>query len=395
MLQGLIVLPWWGYLIVLLVLTHLTIVSVTVFLHRAQAHRALTLHPAVSHCFRFWLWLTTSMVTREWVAVHRKHHSHCETEEDPHSPQVRGISRVLWQGAELYRAASQDSALVQRYGQGTPDDWLERRLYSRHPNWGPALMLVIDLGLFGALGLTVWALQMAWIPFWAAGVINGLGHWAGYRNFETADASRNLVPLAILVGGEELHNNHHAGPASARMSCRWFELDIGWMYIRLLAGLGLARVNRQRLLGPVPRVQKLSADPGHRALPNRFQVLSLYGKRVLLPLLKQERRGASRARRQLLGAARWIMQRERRKLDRAQQGCLEATFSDSLPLATAYEFRLRLVELWQLPGRSSERLRVALNQWCDDARQTGISALVEFADTLLHSQQAGLMPARA
>ncbi|MGD8709946.1 MAG: fatty acid desaturase, partial [Ectothiorhodospiraceae bacterium] len=233
-------LPIWGYVLVTLVLTHVTIIGVTVYLHRHQAHRALDLHPAVAHFFRFWLWLTTGMATREWVAVHRKHHAKCETEADPHSPQVLGLRKVLWEGAELYRAAAADRQTLADYGHGTPDDWLERRIYGAHSNYGPTLMALINLALFGPIGLSIWAVQMLWIPFWAAGVVNGVGHALGYRNFEPVDASTNVSPLGIVIGGEELHNNHHAFASSAKFATRPGEFDIGWMYIRGLQAIGLA-----------------------------------------------------------------------------------------------------------------------------------------------------------
>ena len=242
MSHGLLDLSTWQLVLATLLLTHVTIAAVTIFLHRAQAHRAVELHPVVSHFFRAWLWLTTGMVTREWVAIHRKHHVACETEEDPHSPQTHGIHTLLWRGAELYRGAAEDQAMLERYGRGTPDDWLERHVYGVHPNWGVGTMLVIDVALFGPIGLTVWAVQMLWIPFWAAGVINGLGHWWGYRNFETDDAATNLSPWAILIGGEELHNNHHAAPTSAKLAHRWYEIDLGWLLIKPMTWMRLARV---------------------------------------------------------------------------------------------------------------------------------------------------------
>ncbi|GGO80242.1 aminotransferase [Marinobacterium nitratireducens] len=381
MLDGLISLPWWGYLLVLLALTHGTIVSVTIYLHRAQAHRSLQLHPALGHLFRFWLWLTTGMVTREWIAIHRKHHAHCDSDGDPHSPQLLGISQVLWQGAELYRQASQDQDLLQRFGQGAPDDWIERHLYSRHPSLGIVLMLAIDLLCFGAIGLTLWALQMIWIPFFAAGVINGVGHWCGYRNFEIADASRNLVPFAVLIGGEELHNNHHAAPTSPRLSCRWYELDIGWCYIRLLAWLRLVRIRQAGLL---PRLAQ-GLDP--QTWSSRLHVLSVYGREVVLPTVRQECQGATRAHRRLLRRARWLLLREKRKMSEVQRRCLERSLSLSERLATTYEYQLRLRALWQLPGRSSDRLRQAMHDWCQDARQSGVEALAEFAEQLQRAQQ--------
>ena len=220
-------LSWVGVTLTGLVLTQVTIAGVTIYLHRHQAHRALDLHPVISHFFRFWLWMTTGMVTREWVAVHRKHHAKCETPEDPHSPQVLGIRKVMWEGSELYRKEAAIEETLEHYGHLTPADWVERHVYARFPGLGVTLMLLLDVVLFGSLGLVLFAVQMVWIPFWAAGVINGVGHWWGYRNFETPDASRNITPLAIIIGGEELHANHHAFPASARFSCKWWEFDLG------------------------------------------------------------------------------------------------------------------------------------------------------------------------
>ena len=231
-------------IILVLVMTHLTIVSVTIYLHRHQTHLALDLSAWVSHPMRFWLWLTTGMVTKEWVAIHRKHHQACETEADPHSPQVHGIGRVLFGGALLYASASNDRRLVEQYGRGTPTDWIERNVYTPYNKWGFLLLLIIEVYLFHGWGIVMWLVQMAWIPFWAAGVVNGIGHWWGYRNSNTTDCSRNIVPWGIIIGGEELHNNHHESPASAKLSRRWWEFDLGWMYIRLLETLSLARVKR-------------------------------------------------------------------------------------------------------------------------------------------------------
>src|SRR5579859_3330706 len=290
--SGFFDLPWWGYALAALGLTHVTIVAVTIFLHRHQAHRALDLHPVVSHFFRFWLWLTTGMVTKEWAAIHRKHHAKCETAEDPHSPQIYGINRVLWGGVFLYVKESYNRETLERYGHGTPDDWMERNLYTRHPILGLTLMGALDLALFGLVpGALILLVQIVWIPFWAAGVINGVGHYFGYRNYGCVDASTNIVPWGILIGGEELHNNHHAFASSAKLSSKWYEFDIGWMYICILQSLGLATVKK---VAPKPRfaAPKPAADLDtlHAVITNRYDVLSRYAKSLKRTYAEELRR---------------------------------------------------------------------------------------------------------
>jgi stearoyl-CoA desaturase (delta-9 desaturase) len=383
MIDGLLDLKWWQVLLAALALTHVTIVAVTVFLHRAQAHRALELHPAVSHFFRFWLWLTTGMVTREWVAVHRKHHARCETPDDPHSPQQLGIRRVLWQGAELYREAAEDEELSRRFGHGTPDDWLERTLYTRRRNWGVVLMLLIDLVLFGAWGLTVWAVQMVWIPFWAAGVINGIGHYWGYRSYESPDASTNIVPWGILIGGEELHNNHHAFPSSAKLSSKWWELDLGWVYIRLLSLLGLARVKKQ-----APRIrilegkQTVDVETVRAVVVSRMQVLANYARDVLAPVSKTELCASAKSCRRVYRQTKRLLAREETRLDEAARRRLQSLLAQSQNLRTVYQYRQRLQAVWDRTASSQEQLVKSLQEWCRQAEATGIGALQEFAHRL-------------
>jgi stearoyl-CoA desaturase (delta-9 desaturase) len=366
-----------------LAFTHLTIVSVTVFLHRAQAHRALELHPALAHLFRFWLWLTTGMVTRQWVAIHRKHHGKCETVEDPHSPQILGIRKVLFEGAELYRAESRNAETVEKYGHGTPDDGLERRVYTPWSKYGIFLMLATDLVLFGVAGLTVWAVQMLWIPVFAAGVINGIGHYWGYRNYECADAATNIVPWGILIGGEELHNNHHAFPGSARLSSKRWEFDIGWMYIRLFGALGLARV---RKVAPetrvVPGKTRVDMDTLRAVVTGRMYVLAAYAREVILPVLREEARRTDASARRLLRRARGVLVRETTLLDASGQRQLDGVLGASEILATVYQFRLRLQAVWSRTAASHEHLLEALQRWCQEAEATGIEALQEFAASL-------------
>lgn len=383
MWSGLFELPLWGYVVVALALTHITIASVTIYLHRNQAHRGLDLHPAVAHFFRFWLWLTTSMVTREWVAVHRKHHAKCETEADPHSPQVKGINRVLWRGALLYRAEATNGETLEKYGHGTPDDWIERNLYSRFKVLGILLMAAINVALFGLAGLAIWAVQMLWIPFWAAGVINGIGHFWGYRNFEPTDASTNISPIGILIGGEELHNNHHAFPSSAKFALKPWEFDLGWFYIRGLERLGLARVKR---VAPtpviVPTKQTLDVDTVKAIVTNRLHVMSSYAHEVILPTLREESRQLGSAYQRLLRRARRPLVREESLIDERQRHRLESALSISERLQTVYEFRQRLQAVWNRSATSHEVLLKNLQAWCAQAEASGIQALQEFARKL-------------
>jgi len=383
MLNGLVDLPWWGYVLVTLALTHVTIASVTIFLHRAQAHRALELHPAVSHFFRFWLWMTTGMVTREWVAIHRKHHARCETPEDPHSPQVLGLKKVLWQGAELYRAAAKDTETLERYGHGTPDDWLERRLYTPHNFVGIVLMLILDVILFGLIGITVWAVQMLWIPFFAAGVINGVGHYWGYRNYACEDASTNILPWGILIGGEELHNNHHAYSSSAKLSSRWYEFDIGWLYIRLLKILGLARVKKV-----APRVQwgEIKHFPDAELLSaivtHRYDVLTRYARYMKSvygsELKKLKSRLPDLSGVSLRKVRRWF-NLDIKTLGETERGKLMAILANSPRLQTVYQMRQELTALWARSTASREQLVKELRDWCQRAEHSGIEALSQFS----------------
>jgi stearoyl-CoA desaturase (delta-9 desaturase) len=365
-----------------LVLVQITIASVTIYLHRHQAHRGLDLHPVAGHFFRFWLWLTTGMVTKEWVAVHRKHHAKCETEEDPHSPMVYGIGKLLFDGVDLYRTEATNDETLARYGHGTPDDWLERRVYARHKYLGIVLMLLINLAVFGAAGLAVWAVQMMWIPFWAAGVINGLGHWWGYRNYETQDTSTNLAPLALWIGGEELHNNHHAFPSSAKFSTKWWELDIGWLYIRLLSVLGLARVKK---VAPRPQIaadkQRIDLDTLRAVISARFHVTANYARQVIRPVLKEAVAQGGGCR-HTFRKAKALLVRDRRRMDAEAREELESVLRVDSRLQVVYSFRLRLQEVWERAATSHDTLVHALKDWCAQAEASGIRSLQEFARTL-------------
>jgi len=383
MINGLLDFPVWGLIAVALGLTHVTIASVTIFLHRHQAHRALDLHPAVSHFFRLWLWLTTGIVTKEWVSIHRKHHARCETPQDPHSPRVFGIRKVLWEGAELYRTEARCAETLERYGYGTPNDWIERKLYSRYRGGGVALLFLADAVLFGMYGITVWAVQMLWIPFWAAGVINGLGHYWGYRNFETPDASTNLLPLGLLIGGEELHNNHHAHPASARLSHRWWELDIGWGYIRLLQLFRLAEIRRTAPRIRLERALKpINPATVQAVVRNRYHILALYGRYVVTPVLRHEWKAAPCTRRTLLRDAKTLLLREGIPLDETACRALKRVLNSSRTLETIYRFKHDLKQLWTGSAIQYEARVQWLEDWCRQAEDTGIEALGDFARLL-------------
>lgn len=383
MTDGLLALSLLELLVATLLLTHLTIISVTVFLHRAQAHRALDLNPVVNHFFRGWLWLTTGMVTKQWVAIHRKHHAKCETPDDPHSPQVLGIRKVLWQGAELYRSEARNPDTLARYGHGTPDDWLERYLYGRYDRLGVTLLLGLDLVLFGVAGLTVWAVQLLWIPFWAAGVINGLGHYWGYRNYEPRDASTNLSPLGILIGGEELHNNHHAFPSSAKLSNKWWEFDIGWFYIKLLVYLRLAHVKK---IAPVPQQlsdkKSIDLDTLRAVVLHRLYVMADFGRDVIAPVLREEVHKADDSRRLLLKRTRRLLIREAERLSDGERDRLNHALATSQTLQTVYEFRLALQTVWSRTTVSHEKLLATLQEWCARAEASGIQSLQQFAQAL-------------
>jgi stearoyl-CoA desaturase (Delta-9 desaturase) len=374
--------PWWGYAAAALGLTHVTIAAVTIYLHRCQAHRALELHPLVSHFFRFWLWLTTGMVTKEWAAIHRKHHAKCETADDPHSPQIYGINRVLWAGVFLYVKESYNKETLERYGHGTPEDWMERHVYTRYAMAGVTLMLLIDLLAFGLIpGALIWLTQIAWIPFWAAGVINGVGHFFGYRSYDVADASTNIVPWGILIGGEELHNNHHAFASSAKLSSKWYELDIGWMYIRLLEMLGLATVKK---LAPQPRFAPPKAaadlDTLHAVIANRYDVLSRYAKsvrRTYADELARLKHWSPRDAEVLRSLKRALLRGQ--ALAGAEGARLAEALKNSRALATAIAMRHELAALWDRSHASKEQLLRQLQDWCHRAEASGVAPLVDFS----------------
>ena len=383
--NGLVTTTWWEVALAALVMTHITIASVTIFLHRAQAHRALELHAIPSHFFRFWLWLTTGMVTKEWVAIHRKHHAKCETEEDPHSPQTRGIKAVLLTGSEMYRAEAKNQETLAKFGHGTPDDWIERNLYTRYSWQGVGVMLLIDLMLFGAIGAAVWALQMAWIPITAAGIINGIGHWWGYRNFEAPDASTNISPWGIIIGGEELHNNPHTYPTSAKLSVKPYEFDIGWAYIRGLEMLGLAKVRKIPPMLKLGSVKQVADDKTLEAIiANRYEVMAKYARnlrhasRAEVARLKAEGLSSAAKLENMRLANRWL-HRDEDRIPTALKARIALAVEHSPGLTKLVTMREELRSLWTRTNVSAEQLVADLQAWCKKAEESGIAALQEFA----------------
>jgi stearoyl-CoA desaturase (delta-9 desaturase) len=379
-LYGILNLSFWEYVLVTFVLIQITFMGVTLYLHRDATHRALDLHPALRHFFRFWLWMTSGIITKEWVAVHRKHHARCETPEDPHSPVIVGLKKVLLEGAELYQAAARDPQVTEKFGRGTPDDWMERNVYSRHRNLGIVLLIVVDLLLFGVPGIIVMAAQLMANPLLAAGVVNGVGHYYGYRNFECADAARNVMPWGFLLAGEELHNNHHAFPSSAKFSVQRWEFDIGWVYIRVFKALGLARVLRT---APEP----VKVEPrGHidlenvrAVIVNRMHVLRDYTRNVTLPVFREELRNAGGA---LSSRVRKLLVREPALLDVNAQSRLSEVLASNQALKTVHEFRERLAVMWSGANMSNEKLIQHLRELIAQAEASRIKVLQDFANTL-------------
>ncbi|HEX5693067.1 MAG TPA: fatty acid desaturase [Arenimonas sp.] len=378
---GLVQAGWVGLLVYLLVATQLTIFSVTLYLHRSQAHRGVDFHPVIAHFFRFWTWITTSMITREWAAIHRKHHAKCETEEDPHSPMHKGIKQVFWHGVELYREARTDREAIEKYGKGCPDDWIERKLYTPHATLGPTLLLFVSFALFGLPGIAVWAIQMAWIPFWAAGVVNGLGHWWGYRNFETTDTATNLTPWGVWIGGEELHNNHHAFPSSAKFALRKWEFDIGWAAIKVFEAVGLAKVLRVApSLDVRPNIAMPDGETMKALLAHRFQAMTDYQRNVLKPALREEAAAAGAKLRSLLprqlrkGLAddgRWLKPEAREQM--------QAWVEQRPRIRALIEYRAKLTAVLEARGNDAAATLHNLQAWCREAEASGIRALQEYS----------------
>ncbi|MCM0613632.1 fatty acid desaturase [Marinobacter sediminum] len=388
--NGLLDLSVMQLILVALGMTHITIVSVTLYLHRHSAHNSLDLHPLLKHFFRFWLWLSTGQNTKEWTAIHRKHHAKCETAEDPHSPVVLGIRKVLLEGAELYESAATPETL-ERYGQRTPEDWIERNVYTRYKMLGVTLMAVINLALFGVHGIWIWAVQMMWIPVWAAGVVNGIGHWFGYRNFECADNARNISPLGILIGGEELHNNHHTYPNSSKLSRRWYEVDIGWGYIRLFQLFGLAKPKGFRPIAHyVPGKQDVDVETVQAIANNRFDIMRQYRKRVMEPVLRQQKTLMDDEIRPRYRKLKQLLSREVSLIQPKEKETLESVLERNAILRQIYDKSHELQALWRQRGLKPQDKLNALMAWCKEAETSGIRYLEEFA---AHLRAYSLRPA--
>jgi stearoyl-CoA desaturase (Delta-9 desaturase) len=381
LVNGLANASWPMLVLYFVIVSQLTIFSVTLYLHRSQAHRGVDFHPVVAHFFRFWSWFSTAMVTKEWVAIHRKHHAKCETAEDPHSPQIYGIKKVLLDGVDLYRQARRDETITAQYGRGTPEDWIERNVYSRRPELGPTLMLFLSFALFGLWGVVIWAGQMIWIPFMAAGVVNGLGHWWGYRNVESDDTSTNLTPWGLVIGGEELHNNHHAFPSSAKFSLRSFEFDIGWMMIRIFQFMGMAKVMRVApSLDIRADIHAPDNDTIKALLTHKFQVMTDYFRGVTAPTLGAEAAQAGANLKELPRRLRKALSNGGRWLDSDARERLGSWISQRPAMATVMDYRHRLQELME--SRNGEAMLEGLKQWCREAEQSGNRALQEFANRI-------------
>jgi stearoyl-CoA desaturase (delta-9 desaturase) len=391
-LYGVLGLSFWGYVLVSFVLIEITVLSVTLYLHRDAAHRALDLHPAIRHFCRFWLWFTTGITTREWVAIHRKHHARCETPDDPHSPQVFGLKKVLLEGAELYKDEARNAETLEKFGRGCPDDWMERNVYmAGKAYYGIALMVVIWLVLFGVPGIIMIAAQLVSQPLLAAGIINGVGHHTGYRNFECGDASRNVVPWGVILGGEELHNNHHAFPSSAKFSIRPWEFDIGWAVARVLSWMGLAKIRR---VAPHPEVKpgrSIDLETARAVIVNRMHVLRTYTRNVTIPVMKREMGRLRERGLNLSWRRRRLVTRNPKLLDDKSRARVREVLNSSQAIKTVEEFRQRLQAIWEGAAVSNDRLVAQLKEWCQQAEASGERVLQDFARSL----RGYTMPANA
>ena len=382
-INGLIDFTWLGYLVYTLVVTHISIVAITLYLHRGVCHSAIEIKPVLAHFFRFWLWLTTSMRTADWVAVHRKHHAKCETIDDPHSPAYYGIDTVLLRGADLYHEEKNNPETLEKYSQNCPTDWVEENIYTGKNNIGILLLFILNIILFGVVGIIIWAVQMAWTPIFAAGGINGAGHYWGYRNYDTSDDSTNMGPLGILIGGEELHNNHHAFPTAAKFSLKPWEFDIGWMYIKLFSLLGQVKVKR---LAPKIVINKpsesLDSETGYALLKSKLTVITNYTKVVLGPLMKHESKNATGDLKRLLSQSKSSLVREPHRITNQETNSLDLIFNKCSRLKIAYDLKNKLFNILHSRNLKHDKFLDTINEWCEEAKSVGIESLADFSSSL-------------
>ena len=383
LINGLIDFTWVGYVLYTLVVTHISIVAITLYLHRGVCHSAIEIKPLLAHFFRFWLWLTTSMRTADWVAVHRKHHAKCETIDDPHSPAYYGIETVLLRGADLYHEEKNKPETLEKYSQNCPTDWVEEKIYTGMNNIGILLLFILNIILFGVVGIIIWAIQMAWTPIFAAGGINGAGHYWGYRNYDTSDDSTNMGPLGIIIGGEELHNNHHAFPTAAKFSLKPWEFDLGWMYIKLFSLLGQIKVKR---LAPVTIINEpsksLDHETGYALLKSKLTVITNYSKIVLKPLMKHEHKKADGELKRLLNKSKCTLVREPHRITNQENNMLDRIFDKCSSLKIAYNLRNKLFDILHSRNLQHDKFIESINQWCEEARSAGIESLAVFSSSL-------------
>jgi len=383
LINGLIEFTWLEYVVYTLVVTHITIVCITLYLHRGVCHSAIEIRPVLAHFFRFWLWLTTSMRTADWVAIHRKHHAKVETIEDPHSPAFYGISTVFLQGADLYHEEKNNKETIDKYSQNCPTDWIEEKLYTGRNNLGILLLFIANIILFGVVGIIIWSIQMAWTPIFAAGGINGAGHYWGYRNFDTNDDSTNMSPLALIIGGEELHNNHHAFPTAAKFSLKPWEFDIGWLYIKIFSLLGQVRVKRlaTKTIISSPN-NSLDSETGYALLKSKITVITNYTRNVLKPILYDETRNAKNDIKKLLRQSKNTLARQPNRISNQDTTRLQEIFKECSSLQTVYHLRNQLYDILHARNTEHENFIETLNRWCEDAKSTGIDCLNDFSDSL-------------
>lgn len=381
--NGLLNFSAWQIVLYTFIVVQVTLSGVSLYLHREQTHRGIQMNPVIQHFYRFWLWFTTGMLTKEWVAIHRKHHAYCETEDDPHSPQIHGIKKVLFHGVTLYTAERKNQETMEKYGQGTPNDWIERNIYTRFHYLGIVLLAFMNIALFGVIGLLVYAIQMLWIPFFAAGVINGIGHFFGYRNYRTDDSSRNITRFGFFIFGEELHNNHHAFPSSSKFAHRKGEHDIGWYVILLMNKLGLCKIKKvvPELLVD-EQTDDFNGETVKAILTHKFNVLQVYIKDVIKPNLANEYANASKAFNKRIKKFTHNLSLDPQFLKTDIKAKWNSYFEESKTLNTLLQYKAELQAIWDNNSKSVDEMIADFKAWCQKAEQSGNEMLQQFANSL-------------